>query len=68
MKLYPLEVLLTFSSRREDVDTMTTTILGANHDVAHKAPMSTLRYDTAGNGRADVTSVITCIYCRINIE
>ena len=39
--------------------TTTTTVLGANHDVAHKAPTSTLRYDTAGNGWADVTSVIT---------
>ena len=38
------------------------------YDVAHKAPTSTLRYDTAGNVWADVTSVITCIYCRINIE
>ena len=46
----------------------TTTVLGANHDVAHKAPTSMLRYDTAENSRADVTSVITCIYCRINIE
>ena len=26
------------------------------------------RYVTAGNGRADSTSVITCINCRINIE
>ena len=41
--------------------------LGGNHDISHKAPTSTLRYDTAGNIRADVTSVIL-IYCRIHIE
>ena len=35
---------------REDVEMTPTTVLGANHDVAHKAPTSTLRYDTAGNG------------------
>ena len=48
--------------------TTTTTILGGNNDVAHKVPTLTLGYDTVGDVRADVTSVITCICCRINIE
>ena len=48
--------------------TTTTTILGGNNDVAHTAPTSTLRYDTARDVLARVTFIITCIYCRINLS
>ena len=46
----------------------TTTILGRNNDFAHKLPTLTLGYDTVGYLKAAVTSAITSIYCRINIE
>ena len=58
MKLY--QVLLTFTSWLGGCRYDNDDILGGNHDAAHKAPTSLLRFDTQET-LADATQ-LTCFY------